>query len=1122
MVDPLSTTASIIAVLQLSSEVVKYISGVSGAIKERKRLRDEIRGCESVLEHLQDDVDGSEEAKTWSETIKALEGPDAPLGRLQDALGIVKAKLEPKNGLEKALTSLIWPFKEKEVDKIIATIEREKALLHVALTNNCRKLIQEIKKSSEDSNRLLAELHNAIANSSDENEKQFAHLNDGLTYIQHSQARLNRGEDDRERQTILDWLTSVDYASQQSNLISRRQAGTGQWLLGSAEFQGWLRTENQTLFCPGIPGAGKTMLTAIVVDDLITRFSNDPTVGIAYIFFNFRWKDEQKADVLLASLLKQLARRQSSLPGSVQALYNKHRAEKTRPSLDEILGALHNMCTKYSRIFIIVDALDECQISYDCRTRFLSEIFRLQANCRLNLFATSRLIPEIRDMFEGKSTLEIRASEEDIRRYLDGHMFQLPPFVLRNPELQEEINTEIVRSTDGMFLLAQLHLESLVGRKSPTALRKVLKSLPTGPGAYDRAYDATMERIEGQVGDQEMLAKQVLSWITCAKRPMTTLELQHALAVESDDSELDEDNLPEVEDMVSVCAGLVTVDEESKIIRLVHYTTQQYFEQTQNRWFPDAETDITTVCLTYLSFDVFESGICCTDDEFEERLRSNPLYNYAAKTWGHHARKALVLGDNVTDPLTDSLTSFLRSESKVAASSQALLAMRLYPSDLFYSQRVPRYMKGLHMAAFFGILAATQTLIQQGNIPDVKDSYLQTPLLWAAKNGHEAVVKLLLEAGAEKEAKDNQYDQTPLLWAAQNGREAVVKLLLEAGAEKEAKDNEDDQTPLLWAAQNGREAVVKLLLEAGAEKEAKDKYNRTSLSWAAKYGYQAVIKLLLEAGAEKEAKDKYNRTSLLWAAKNGHEAVVKLLLEAGAEKEAKDNEDDQTPLSWAAQYGYQAVVKLLLEAGAEKEAKDKYNRTPLSWAAQYGYQAIVKLLLEAGAEKEAKDKYNRTPLLWAAQNGREAVVKLLLEAGAEKEAKDKYNRTSLLWAAKNGHEAVVKLLLEAGAEKEAKDNEDDQTPLSWAAQYGYQAVVKLLLEAGAEKEAKDKYNRTPLSWAAQYGYQAIVKLLLEAGAEKEAKDKYDQTPLSLAAQNGREAVVKLLLEAGAEKEAKDN
>ena len=80
------------------------------------------------------------------------------------------------------------------------------------------------------------------------------------------------------------------------------------------------------------------------------------------------------------------------------------------------------------------------------------------------------------------------------------------------------------------FLLAQLHLNSLVGQKSPKALKKALKTLPTGSEGYDKAYREAMERIKGQVQASCESALQVLSWITCAKRPLTTLELQHALA----------------------------------------------------------------------------------------------------------------------------------------------------------------------------------------------------------------------------------------------------------------------------------------------------------------------------------------------------------------------------------------------------------------------------------------------------------------------------------------------------------------------------------------------------------------------------------------------------------------
>jgi hypothetical protein len=81
----------------------------------------------------------------------------------------------------------------------------------------------------------------------------------------------------------------------------------------------------------------------------------------------------------------------------------------------------------YSRAFIVVDALDECQAIDGCRSRFLSEIFNLQAKSRANIFATSRFIPEITERFAGSMLLEIRASEHDVRKYVDGHMSHLPP-----------------------------------------------------------------------------------------------------------------------------------------------------------------------------------------------------------------------------------------------------------------------------------------------------------------------------------------------------------------------------------------------------------------------------------------------------------------------------------------------------------------------------------------------------------------------------------------------------------------------------------------------------------------------------------------------------------------------
>ena len=574
-------------------------------------------------------------------------------------------------------------------------------------------------------------------------------------------------------------------------------------------------------------------------------------------------------------------------------------------------------------------------------------------------------------------------------------------------------------------------MDSLAQEPTVGHIELALQNLPIG---LDETYKQAMRRIESQGEGCRRLAKYVLSWAVYTKRILCTSELQHAVAVQFGKPDLDEKFIPSVGTIGSICAGLISIDTKSDVVRLVHYTTQEYFEKTSKDWFPKAETYITMTCVTYLSFKTFESGFCQTDGEIKQRLQQYPLYNYAAQNWGHHARTA-------SSEIEQSILDLLWSEAKVSASSQALIGSREYLFGSGYSQITPRQMTGVHLAAYFGLTGVIMALLKSGNHLNTKDGWGRTPLLWAVEQGHEAVVKLLLESGADLESKDEEFGQTPLLWAVIYGNEAVVKLLVEKGAGLESKDT-FGQTPLSLAAKEGKEAMVKLLVEKGADVEYKNIYDRTPLSLVAEYGHEAVIKLLLEEGAELESKDGFGQTPLSLAAEKGHEMVVKLLLEKGAKMESKDIRG-QTPLSSATEYGHEAVVKLLLEKGAQVEFKDSWGRTPLLWAAENGHEAVVKLLVEKGAQVESKNGWGRTPLSLAVEKGHETVIKLLLEKGAQVEFKDSWGRTPLSLAASRGHKAVVKLLLERGAKLDSKDD-NGKTPLSLAVEKGHETIVKLL------------------------------------------------------------------------------
>ena len=252
---------------------------------------------------------------------------------------------------------------------------------------------------------------------------------------------------DQEHKDILNWLGNINYGAQQSDLFNKRQPGTGQWVLKSRQFQDWLAHSKSNLFCPGPPGAGKTIITSIVVDHLITVFQEDSTIGIAYIYCDYRRQYEQRPSDLLHSLLKQLSQR--SVSQCVRDLYTSHKRHDTRPSDGEVSRTLNTVVSSFSKTFIAIDALDECPTSDGTRQKFLSELFRIQSAVGLSIFATSRVNDETTKFFQGAKVLQIRATSEDIEIYLDRQMTRMECEDL-SPPIKDLIKKEVLRSADGM------------------------------------------------------------------------------------------------------------------------------------------------------------------------------------------------------------------------------------------------------------------------------------------------------------------------------------------------------------------------------------------------------------------------------------------------------------------------------------------------------------------------------------------------------------------------------------------------------------------------------------------------------------------------------------------------
>ncbi|KAF4497149.1 hypothetical protein FAGAP_6672 [Fusarium agapanthi] len=873
-------------------------------------------------------------------------------------------------------------------------------------------------------------------------EKVLNQIHETVLQSETNIGEVKRKMDRKEDVEILDWITPINYGPQQSDNFSQRQEGAGEWLLSCIEFQDWVDT-GKTLFYPGVPGAGKTIITSIVINELTTRFGDDNTVGIAYIYGNYRQHDEQKLDHLLKSLLKQLIQGQSSMPANVKSLYNKHNINGTQPSVDEVSMTIQSVSGLFTQVYIIVGAFDELQAIDGCRNRFLAQIFKLQAQCAAKFFTTSRFIPEIIDMLEGSTTIEIRAHNEDVLSFLDSKLSQSGQLLQTNREM---IKTEITKAVDGMFLLAQLHFQCVSTKKTLKKMKDALSNLSSGPKAYDIAYKKAMERISGQDQDSKELATHVLSWITCARRVLKTSELQHAWAVEENAVALDKENLPQIDDMISVCSGLVTIDTESGTIRLVHYTTQEYLDRTRDAWFPIAEWEITMTCIRYLSFDVFKGGFCRSEKEYEERLTCNPFYDYASHNWGHHALTACMDGDRV-------ILDFLESPAKLSASVQAIVATD-YDFGSRYIRDISHMTTEVSTAAYFGLSNTVLALLKKGHLADSKGIYGWTPLSYAARYGHEEVVKLLI---ARDDVDPNSNDQlnceTPLSWAAKSGHAAIVKMLLDKQGILADHKELGRQTPLSLAANYGHVAEVRLLLSRhGVDPNSTCRGGRTPLSLAAEKGHNAVVKLFLENKAVlADYANEIDRTPLSFAAENGHELVVRLLLAMDTvDANREGSHCRSTPLDYAVEGGHGAVVKLLLP-----KTRVTCGASLLGSAASKGHGRTLTLLVNSSAIPDQQGKFENATLQATEKPDEHCSPSLLRQAPSE--------RSSLHWAVENGQLTLVESLLQKGADINGQRwtdhdwrcggklyfNEESKTALHLAADNGQKAMIILLLDHGA-------------------------------------------------------------------------
>lgn len=613
------------------------------------------------------------------------------------------------------------------------------------------------------------------------------------------------------------------------------------------------------------------------------------------------------------------------------------------------------------------------------------------------------------------------------------------------------------------FLLARLYMDLLIDIPTRRGVRKALEMLPEGA---EDTYTEAWARICAQRPQYAELGKKILSWLVHATRSLRTRELLHALAIDEDDDEFDEEGLSDINTLTSSCAGLVILDEQQSIVSLVHPTAQEYLQAKRAIFFPHGHEDIARTCITYLLMKDFrDTGPYTEIDDLTERWSTYPFLGYAAVNWGYHVKSA------GSKNVVLSAARLLENDKARLAAKQALVLNLAgaqswgteWPEDAsfesIYITCSSASSAAIHLAAFFGLDNIVDGLISAGEEVNALDENDANAIFWALYGYQNKVLRHLLEHGADANAR---CDQTafrrwptmgsmtlPLHLAAYQGNVAAIRLLLQYGANINGKDRIGGNvsagvstavSTALWAQQD---AAVSVLLESGAD------LNVGGIEFISN-GSLDILKKIVAAGLSKEA----IQGALLKAAAQTDYEKVNFFLEHGADasgiypsrgefderlnslngksgegstrQNSANNEEPFTPLvkliahELGSPDGVPRVLNLLIDSGADVDGI----------AACHYFYADNFFPLRSGGWS-ANMKRITTPLMTAAYHGMTDVVKILINRGASINLAVDGNNTALTSAVEsesyqlssNDTYHMIKLLIEHGANPEICDVE---------------------------------------------------------------------------------------------------
>jgi len=350
-----------------------------------------------------------------------------------------------------------------------------------------------------------------------------------------------------------------------------------------------------------------------------------------------------------------------------------------------------------------------------------------------------------------------------------------------------------------------------------------------------------------------------------------------------------------------------------------------------------------------------------------------------------------------------------------------------------------------------------------------------SPLMEASYRNLPDIVSILLDAGAHIEARDKD-GFTALIYAAAGASFMPAEMLIQKGANREAKEYLTAKTALFFAAENNSPRLVKLLF--GGEEAVFDG-GVTALMHASALGASDAVSELIKNGADLRRRDDSGRDALFHAVRNDMLKTSELLIRSGASVKA---EYDSGLLHLAAARNNIDMVRLIVDAGADMSVKDKHDFSPFGEAVRAGSFEAASFFLAGGASANERQD-DLTPMMIAAKNNDLKMAVLLAENMADVNSVSSDGTTAIFHAAMRNYTAMAEFLIGMLADVNAADSKG-WTPLMTAVAENSLDTARLLIKNGADVNARNGEALNALEIAKHKRNDKMVSALKAAGARE--------------------------------------